>query len=137
MLCVINVERTTRGLAPLRAQGALASVAGRYAREMVQAGFFDHTSPAGSTMLSRIRTTSYLTGAATWFVGENIGWGSGTFAAPAAMVDAWMRSPGHRANLLDTRFRDIGIGIASGAPEPNDGALGETYVTDFGRRRPR
>jgi uncharacterized protein YkwD len=135
-LCLMNAQRTARGLGRLRAQPALAEVAGRYARQMVRDRFFDHTSPGGSTMVSRIRSTSYLRDVASWTVGENLAWGSGPKATPRATVQAWMRSASHRANLLDRRFNDVGIGIAEGGPEslPPD-ELAATYVTDFGRRQ--
>ena len=48
---------------------------------------------------------------------------------------AWMRSPGHKANILRRQFREIGIGIAIGAPAPAGGLEGATYTTDFGVRR--
>jgi uncharacterized protein YkwD len=133
-LCLMNAERTARGLVALKAQPTLAGVATRYAREMVREGFFDHTSPSGSTMLGRIRATSYLRDAASWSVGENLAWGTGALGTPRATVKAWMQSPPHGANLLDPRFRDVGIGIASGAPDQDVGQPGGTYVADFGRR---
>jgi uncharacterized protein YkwD len=125
-LCLMNSERGAHGVAGLRAHPALASAAASYARQMVSERFFAHTSPRGSTVLSRIRDTTYLRGAPGWAVGENIASGSGTMATPRAIVEAWMESPGHRANLLSPCFRDVGIGIAAG-----------TYVTDFGRRSAR
>jgi uncharacterized protein YkwD len=125
-LCLMNSERGAHGVAGLRAHPALASAAGLYARQMVSERFFAHTSPRGSTVLSRIRDSTYLRGAPAWSVGENIASGSGTLATPRAIVQAWMESPGHRANLLSPCFRDVGIGIAAG-----------TYVTDFGRRSTR
>jgi uncharacterized protein YkwD len=134
-LCLMNAERGQRGLAQLRGQPLLDRVAQSYARQMVRQRFFDHTSPGGSTMMSRIRGTHYLRDVASWSVGENLAWGSGTLATPRATVRAWMQSPDHRANLLDPRFREVGIGIAAGAPEALDaGEAGGTYVTDFGRR---
>jgi uncharacterized protein YkwD len=134
-LCLMNAQRTARGLARLRAQPALAQAASRFARQMVRDGFFDHTSPGGSTMLSRIKGTSYLREARSWTVGENLAWGTGSKATPRATVDAWMRSADHRANVLDRGFADVGIGIAAGAPAPLDAdESGGTYVTDFGRR---
>jgi uncharacterized protein YkwD len=137
-LCLMNAERDAHGLAGLRAQPALASAAGRYAREMVSERFFAHTSPRGSTVLSRIRDTTYLRGASAWTVGENIASGSGTLATPRAIVEAWMESPGHRANLLSSCFRDVGIGMAAGMPAQQADADGAgTYVTDFGRRSTR
>jgi uncharacterized protein YkwD len=135
-LCLMNAQRTARGLARLRDQPALAAGAARYARLMVRQRFFDHTSPGGSTMLSRIKATAYLRNVVSWTVGENLAWGTGSLATPRATVQAWMRSAEHRANLLDRGFADVGIGIAQGAPEAlADGELGGTYVSDFGRRR--
>jgi uncharacterized protein YkwD len=134
-LCLMNAERRARGLGRLRGQPALERAAGTYAREMVRQRFFDHTSPGGSTMLSRIRSTRYLRDVVSWSVGENLAWGSGQRATPRATVRAWMQSADHRANLLDAHFRDVGIGVAEGAPEQlGAGEVGGTYVTDFGRR---
>jgi uncharacterized protein YkwD len=135
-LCLMNAQRTARGLGRLRDQPALAASAARYARLMVRQRFFDHTSPGGSTMLSRIKATSYLRDVISWTVGENLAWGTGPLATPRATVQAWMRSADHRANLLARNFADVGVGIAQGAPEALlDGEVGGTYVTDFGRRR--
>jgi uncharacterized protein YkwD len=134
-LCLMNAERAARGLGRLQAESQLRRVAASYARQMVRGQFFDHTSPAGSTMLARIRSTSYLRDVTSWSVGENLAWGSGNLATPRAMVRAWMQSADHRANLLDRHFADVGIGVAPGAPVALDpGELGGTYVTDFGRR---
>jgi uncharacterized protein YkwD len=134
-LCLMNAQRTARGLARLRAHPALEQAATRYARQMVRDQFFDHTSPGGSTMVSRIKATSYFDDVARWTVGENLAWGAGAKASPRATVDAWMRSADHRANLLDRDFLDVGIGIAAGAPtELEDDETGGTYVADFGRR---
>jgi uncharacterized protein YkwD len=134
-LCLMNVERTARGRQPLRDQPALEKVARRYADQMVRGRFFAHTSPGGSTMLARIRGTSYLENVLAWSVGENLAWGTGPLATPRATVRAWMLSPGHRRNLLDPSFADVGIGIVAGVPDPTAaGDNGGTYVTDFGRR---
>ena len=135
-LCLMNAERAARGLGRLQAEPLLGRVAASYARQMVRGRFFDHTSPGGSTMLARIRSTSYLHDVSSWSVGENLAWGSGSLATPRAAVRAWVQSAEHRANLLDRHFADVGIGVAAGAPIALDpGELGGTYVTDFGRRR--
>ena len=112
----MNAERTARGLGPLQAEPRLGRVAAGYARQMVRGRFFDHTSPGGSTMLARIKATSYLRNVGSWSVGENLAWGTGVLATPRATVRAWMQSPDHRANLLDRHFADVGIGVAAGAP---------------------
>ncbi|MTD42739.1 hypothetical protein GKE82_00060 [Conexibacter sp. W3-3-2] len=117
-LCLLNRERTKRGRARLRAQSTLAGVADRYAAQMVRERFFAHVSPAGTTMLARIRRTGYLEGdIARWSVGENLAWGTGRISTPARIVKAWMASPGHRRNILDRSYREIGVGVVLGVPE--------------------
>ena len=134
-LCLLNVERTSRGLVALRADGQLRRVAQRYSGQMVTHRFFDHVGNDGSTLSSRILgTTKYVARAARWSLGENLYWGSGALATPAQSVQGWMNSPGHRRNVLNRRFRDIGIGITIGAPEDVSGAPAATYATEFGTR---
>lgn len=99
---------------------------------MVASQFFSHVSPGGSTLTVRVRKTAYLNGTSSWSLGENLAWGSRGRASPRAIVNAWMNSPGHRANILSRQFRDIGIGIAIGTPAGFEN--GATYTTDFGRR---
>lgn len=130
-LCLINAQRRSRGLRPLRQNTPLRGAARRYSTEMVAQRFFAHESPSGSTLASRVRQTSYLDGARSYALGENLAWGQGALATPRNIVRGWMRSPGHRANILRAAYRDIGIGIAIGTPEGGDGA---TYTTAFGRR---
>jgi uncharacterized protein YkwD len=137
-LCLINRERTSRGLRALRHDDQLRKASQSYSRQMVRHGFFDHVSPGGSTPRSRItRSTTYLRGAGTWSIGENLYWGAGEGATPQQSVEGWMNSPGHRRNMLDPRFRDIGIGIAVGAPEDLGGTPAATYTTEFGSRAHR
>jgi uncharacterized protein YkwD len=134
-LCLLNAQRRAHGLQKLRANGRLRHAAAPYARLMVSRGFFSHDGPDGSTPQSRIQSTHYLDGARVWSIGENIAWGTGSLATPRSIVRSWMNSPGHRANILNPGFRDIGIGIANGAPVPLRGAArGATYATDFGSR---
>jgi uncharacterized protein YkwD len=103
---------------------------------MVRRQFFDHVSPGGSTLLGRVRSAGYRTGRSGWMVGENLAWGSGPLATPRAAVRAWMRSSGHRHNVLNPRFTEVGIGIAPGAPVTSQaGMAAATYTTDFGARR--
>jgi uncharacterized protein YkwD len=134
-LCLINVQRTGRGLQALRADGQLAKAAQRYSGEMVAHGFFAHVGFDGSTLSTRVKgATKYLKRTASWSLGENLYWGSGPLATPGQSVDAWMHSPGHRRNMLNKNFRDIGIGIAIGAPQDVAGAPAATYATEFGTR---
>ena len=129
-LCLVNDERRSHGLAGLRENGELSAASARHARDMAERGYFGHTSPDGRSFTDRIKAAGYVRGAENYSVGENLGWGSGETAAPDAIVAAWMASPGHRANILSPRFKEIGFGMASG------GQGGRTlYATDFGTTR--
>jgi uncharacterized protein YkwD len=133
-VCLVNRVRARRGLRRLRANGRLALAARRHARDMVRKRFFSHWSLGGASPLKRIRRAGYLRGARNFSVGENIAWASGGRAAPASIVRRWMRSRPHRAAILHRRFREIGVGVAAGAPLPETPAAA-TYTANFGRRR--
>jgi uncharacterized protein YkwD len=136
ILCLHNVERARHGLPALRESARLRRAAVRHSTHMVDAHFFDHTTPGGATMLDRIRSTGYTSGARAWSIGENIAWGSGRLATAAQIERAWMNSAGHRANILQRSFREIGIGIQPGVPvHLSASQSGATYTTDFGFRR--
>ena len=130
-LCLLNAERAERGLAPLTRQSRLDLAAVRHASDMVARRYFAHRSPEGKHSTDRIRATGYLSSASSWVVGENLAWGTWERATPESIVAAWMDSPGHRANVLHRRYREIGIGIVLGNPVSRDGA-GATYATTFG-----
>jgi uncharacterized protein YkwD len=130
-LCLINENRAKRNLPRLGSTASLARAAAAHSRDMASRGFFSHASPGGSTPRQRIDRAGYLDGASRWTIGETIAWGSGGMASPASIVRSWLQSPGHRAILLDGRFRDVGIGIALGAPQ---GAGGATFNGNFGAR---
>jgi uncharacterized protein YkwD len=127
-LCLLNRERAQHGLRPLRLSKRLGRASLRHSRNMVRKHFFQH-----GNFVARILNARYVTRRQAWSLGENIAWGTGSLATPAQTVRAWMHSPGHRANILNRRFRDIGIGIVLGAPvivPVSSGAA--TYTTDFG-----
>ena len=138
-LCLVNKQRARFGRKRLALSPALNAPAQSYAKQMVTESFFDHVSPAGSTVLNRIkRLSNYITrSTARYAVGENLAWGSGDYGLPVEIVKSWMASPGHRANILNPRFRDIGIGVAFGAPEDVGGEPAGTYATVFGQRTAR
>ncbi len=129
-LCLLNRARTRHGLPSLRLNAKLSHAADRHSRDMVRHRYFAHDSRNGRSPFDRMRATHYVPRSASWWLGENIGWGSGSLMQPIAMVRMWMHSPPHRANILSRHFRDIGIGIAPGAPVGGGGA---TYTTDFGQ----
>jgi len=132
-LCLLNAERRKRGLTPVRQDERLRLAATRHSKDMVNRRYFSHYSPGGASMTDRIRKTSYISSVRSWAIGENIAWGSGRYATPHSIVDMWMHSAGHRANILARNFREIGIGIARGAPVRGQQDAG-TFTTDFGVR---
>jgi uncharacterized protein YkwD len=134
VLCLHNRERSRHGLPGLRENAKLRGAAAQHSDHMVAARFFDHTSPGGGTMVDRIRHTGYMSSARGWSVGENIAWATGRLASASEITDQWMRSPGHRANILRGQFREIGIGIEIGVPVRGRRS-GATYTADFGFRR--
>ena len=136
VLCLHNRERARHGLPRLREDPKLRRAAERHTSGMVSERFFEHISPSGATMVDRVRRTGYTKHARAWALGENIAWGSGGLATAAEIHRSWMRSAGHRANILQRSFREIGIGIETGLPVRLSAAQsGATYTTDFGFRR--
>ena len=133
--CLIDRERGAARLGALRANGSLQRVAARQSREMVLGDYFGDDNRAGQTPLQRIVATRYLRHAAAVSTAQNIGWGTGAQATPAAIVAAWMASPPHREIVLTDEFRDIGVGAAPAAPAAlAAGEPGATYTVEFGAR---
>ena len=132
IVCLINRERASRGLHALRGDADLTQAARRQASDMVRRSYFSHVTPGGANFGDRIRAAGYGHGQG-WRAGEALGWGTGPRATPSALVSEWLASPGHRHLLLDPGFRELGVGIAPGAPRPgNTGLPGATYAVDFG-----
>src|SRR5690242_5890336 len=127
-ICLLNDIRREHGLHPFHLNRRLSLASQRHTNSMTAHQYFAHGDFVG-----RIRNARYLTGARGWTVGENIAWGSFDWATPASIVDTWMHSPPHRANILNRTFREIGIGVSRGAPVPGK-ASAATYGTDFGTR---
>jgi uncharacterized protein YkwD len=139
VLCLLNEERTARGLSALTRSGKLARAASRHSRSMVRHGYFDHQRPGGPGFAERIQRSGYASGARRWEVGENLAWATGNNATPAAIVTGWMRSGDHRHNVLDSGFDQVGLGIArgtpTGSPRPRGRLSNAMVVTaDFGSR---
>jgi uncharacterized protein YkwD len=135
VLKAVNRVRTSRGLVPLRASGALAGAALDHSRSMAAHGFFGHSGADGSAFWVRIKARYRPSPGGRWSVGENLAWAS---PEPTAreVVDLWMHSAPHRQNLLAPGWREIGLGAvrALAAPGVYDG-LDVTIVTaDFGVR---
>jgi uncharacterized protein YkwD len=130
-LCLLNGERADRGLATLRPNERLRRAALGHGGDMVAHGYFSHSGRDGSQPAQRIRAAGYLSSGGSWRIGENLAWGTGTLATPTAIMAAWMSSTGHRANILQPAYREIGFGLVAGNPASRTGA-GATFVTEFG-----
>lgn len=133
ILCLHNKVRGENDLPLLRENARLRKAAVGHSRKMVAGGFFSHTTPAGVTMVDRILRARYVRRDQGWSLGENLAWGTGSFGTPRGAVEAWMDSPGHRANILKRAYREIGVGVVLGVPVSD--ATGATYTVDFGVRR--
>ena len=103
---LVNAERTKRGLDALTEDWELSRVARYKSQDMHDRGYFSHTSPTYGSPFQMIRAfgLSYRT------AGENIAMG---YATPAAVVNGWMNSEGHRANILNASYTKIGVGYVS------------------------
>ena len=132
--CLINDERTSRGLRPVVSNADLRQAAISHSDEMIRQSYFEHTSPAGLTFMDRIEATGYMRGARSWTVGENLVWGAGPLSSPRALVTAWMNSPPHRENLLRPAFREIGVAALGGTPVSRTDLSGVTVSSEYGYR---
>lgn len=102
---LVNVERTKRGLQPLKANWELSRVARLKSQDMANKGYFSHQSPTYGSPFNMMENFGIRFSSA----GENIAYGQKT---PAQVMTAWMNSPGHRANILSPSYTEIGVGLA-------------------------
>ena len=120
LLRAVNATRTAHHLRPLRVDVTLTRAAQSHSQDMVARGYFAHGAFRSRMLAFHARGP---------FVGENLAWGVGSLAGPTAIVNEWLASPEHRANLLRPGFVRIGIGAAVGTFRGYGGA---TVVTaDF------
>jgi uncharacterized protein YkwD len=119
----INDVRAEHGCRPLRVHAGLERAAGRLARLLLSEGELDHD--AGTPFDERLERAAPA--AHEW--GENLAWGSGESGRPDEIVQGWMNSPEHRAIMLDCRFSQVGIGVATGSF--GERGSGSVYAADF------
>jgi uncharacterized protein YkwD len=119
VITLTNQQRAANGCGALRADARLTAAARAHSTDMVTNNFFSHTGSNGSDFVAREKAAGYTAASA-----ENIAWGQKT---PEAVMDAWMNSAGHRANILNCGSVAVGVGLAYTAG-------GSAYWTqDFGR----
>jgi serralysin len=127
LLELINADRAKAGVQPLADNGQLNAAAGGHSQWMIDTDTFSHTGADGSSPTARMQATGFqFTG--SWSNGENIAWMS--LQAPDGYADEvqqlhtnLMNSPGHRANLLDADFTQVGLGLRVGAYQSWQGAF--------------
>ncbi|MFE4666183.1 sigma-70 family RNA polymerase sigma factor [Streptomyces sp. NPDC056716] len=111
VLELVNAERADAGCSPVRQNAALDSAAQGHSADMAARDFFDHTNPDGADPGDRITAAGYR-----WSTyAENIAMGQQT---PAEVMQSWMDSPGHRANILNCSVEETGLGVYEGAGGP-------------------
>lgn len=124
-----NKARQQHGLAPLVRNAQLDQSAMTHTLEMAEYGFVGHTGVFGSRIEDRVRDAGYNN---FRFIGENLARGPRT---PGEVVDGWLKSPGHRDNLLHPIFREIGVACLEGRVVTSGGVWSATYWTqNFGAR---
>ncbi|NUP45863.1 MAG: CAP domain-containing protein [Catenulispora sp.] len=117
VVTLVNAQRTAHGCQALRSDARLQLAAIGHSVDMRTRGYFAHDTPDGVTPWTRIEAQGYSDPSA-----ENIAMGQAT---PQAVVDAWMNSAGHRANILNCSSKAVGVGVQFGPGGP-------WWTQDFG-----
>lgn len=130
VICLVNAERSARGLAQFAANGQLTTAAQRHSYDMVSRNYFDHVAPApapyGSSYVQRFAAAGY-TNVDAW--GENIADG---YTSARAVMSAWLASAGHCSQILDSaKFSEIGVGAYLKA---NPATMGAVWTQTFGSK---
>lgn len=127
-LAVINAERAIAGCAPLALNAQLSTAAQGHSEDMAARDYFSHTSLDGTSPAERVTRAGY-----DWsMTGENIAAGQTTVAE---VMNSWMKSDGHRANILNCGYTEVGIGHAYQANDSFPGPYGykHYWTQNFGR----
>ncbi|MFK8907918.1 CAP domain-containing protein [Streptomyces sp. YS-3] len=117
VVSLVNQQRAQAGCSPLKADASLAALATAFSDDMAARGFFDHTDPDGKSPWDRAAKAGIGN-----LGGENIARGQ---ADAKAVMEAWMNSPGHRANILNCDYKTLGVGVHLGEGGP-------WWTQDFG-----
>ena len=136
VLSDLNKIRSEHGLEPVKLSARLTASAAQHSKEMGADGYFEHKSHDGTVFWKRIGRWYGSSGYSYWSVGENLLWSSPQ-VDPAGAMQLWMKSPEHRANILNARWREIGISAVhfASAPGTYKGLEVTIITTDFGIRR--
>jgi uncharacterized protein YkwD len=121
VLRLVNVERAKAGCQAVVSQPILNGTARAHSKDMAVRNYFSHTNPDGKSPFDRMRAAGY----AGRMMGENIAAG---YTTPSSVMTAWMNSSGHRANILNCGYKDLGVGYHSG------GSYRHYWTQNFGTR---
>jgi uncharacterized protein YkwD len=124
----MNRERAAQGLKPLQLNEKLNLAASDRIKDMFKKRYFDHVAPDGLDPFTWVEQRGYEYRS----IGENIAIG---YQTAAAIVDGWMTSPGHRQNILEKKYEEVGIAIAAGSPTPEE-PRGPVVVSLYARVKP-
>jgi hypothetical protein len=124
LVSLTNQQRIAAGLSPLTLDSQLSQAASNKASDMFAKNYWAHTAPDGATPWSFIKSAGYD----YLYAGENLARGFTT--APDAL-NAWMASPGHKENILSSKYKDVGFAVATGTLSGDDTIL---IVEEFGER---
>lgn len=102
---LVNVQRSKAGLQLIKANWQVARVARYKSQDMINKGYFSHTSPTYGSPFDMMQSFGIKFSSA----GENIAMGQRT---PEEVMNGWMNSPGHRANILSPSYTELGVGLA-------------------------
>ena len=106
-----NIKRINNGLSPLSRSDKLSASAAKKVKDMFEKQYFEHISPSGRGVKDLAQEAGYE----FIVIGENLALGN--FENDESLVQAWMESPGHRDNILNSRFREIGVAVGKGVFE--------------------
>jgi uncharacterized protein YkwD len=132
LACLHDQIRSQNGLGTLAENTALDAAAGEHTDDMIARGYFDHDTPDGGTFERRILSAGYARPGDGWSLGENLIWADGDLATPAALMNSWMNSEGHRENILNGTYRELGLAVRLGTPTGE--TTGVTVSAEFGAR---
>ncbi len=129
MRCLINFARKRQGLGRFRPSKKLDVSAGRKSSDIKRCGSFDHYA-CGRDFTFWMRRVGYAS--RCWTAAENIAWGQGSRGNVRSIFKAWLRSPGHRANMFSRAYNNVGVGLRKGRFQGANGAM--IWTTHFGKR---
>jgi uncharacterized protein YkwD len=121
-----NATRVNNGLKPLCVDPRLTKAARSHSREMIEKDYFSHSSYNGESVGQRLKRFGYQRSVYS----ENIAGGSGTYGNPDSTFRRWMNSSGHKSNILDGKFRPVGVGTHTGSYKGTEDYT--MYTVDFG-----